>query len=159
MNEGGTTRDKAARFRTLRREKGAQLGGVPVFAALAALGWTRAHEAMGPVVAVCDGRVFSLGGRDDLAREPGAIIHAASDDAHRRRRVDAVLDGGDGQVDGGESSILIACATREPRAKSTAAGAEMTTCPTAGGSPESPRVSCSARSLAFGLRGRRLQDG
>lgn len=65
VNDGGTARDKAARYRALRTE-GSRLGGVPVFAALAGLGWTRANDAMGPVVAACDGRVFSLQTLDQM---------------------------------------------------------------------------------------------
>lgn len=58
-NDGGTARDKAARFRTLRTE-GTRLGGVPLFAVLAGLGWDRTSDALGPVVRDCDGRVFTL---------------------------------------------------------------------------------------------------
>lgn len=57
-NDGGTARDKASRFRALRAEA-ARLGGVPVFAMLSGLGWVRAGDALGPVVAACDGRVFT----------------------------------------------------------------------------------------------------
>ena len=58
-NDGGTARDKASRFRSLRAE-GARLGGVPVFAVLAGLGWKRTGDALGPVVEATDGRVFTL---------------------------------------------------------------------------------------------------
>lgn len=58
-NDGGTARDKAARFRSLHTEA-ARLGGVPVFAVLAGLGWKRARDALGPVVQHTDGRVFTL---------------------------------------------------------------------------------------------------
>jgi hypothetical protein len=58
-NDGGTARDKAARFRALRAEA-SRLGGVPVFAVLAGLGWTRAADALGPVVRETDGRVFTM---------------------------------------------------------------------------------------------------
>jgi hypothetical protein len=58
-NNGGTARDKAARFRALRVEA-ARLGGVPVFAVLAGLGWTRTADALGPVVRDTDGRVFTI---------------------------------------------------------------------------------------------------
>jgi hypothetical protein len=58
-NDGGTARDKAARFNTLRGES-SRLGGVPVFAVLAGLGWTRTADALGPVVRDTDGRVFAL---------------------------------------------------------------------------------------------------
>jgi hypothetical protein len=57
-NDGGTARDKAARFATLRRE-GTRLGGVPVFAVLAGLGWRRTGDTLGPVVRDTDGRVFT----------------------------------------------------------------------------------------------------
>jgi len=36
----------------------ARLGGVPVFAVLAGLGWARTADALGPVVRDTDGRVF-----------------------------------------------------------------------------------------------------
>ena len=58
-NDGGTARDKAARFTTLRGEA-ARLGGVPVIAVLAGLGWRRTGDALGPVVRDTDGRVFTL---------------------------------------------------------------------------------------------------
>lgn len=58
-NDGGTARDKAARFRSLRTES-QRLGGVPVFAVLAGLGWRRVRDALGPVVQATDGRVFTL---------------------------------------------------------------------------------------------------
>lgn len=58
-NDGGTARDKAARFNALRAE-GARLGGIPVFAVLAGLGWRRTKDALGPVVQHTDGRVFTL---------------------------------------------------------------------------------------------------
>ncbi len=58
-NDGGTARDKAARFRALRVEA-TRLGGVPVFAVLSGLGWRRTGDALGPVVQATDGRVFTL---------------------------------------------------------------------------------------------------
>ena len=58
-NDGGTARDKAARFRALRVEA-ARLGGIPLFAVLAGLGWTRTSDALGPVVRETDGRVFTI---------------------------------------------------------------------------------------------------
>ena len=58
-NDGGTARDKAARFSALRTEA-TRLGGVPVFAILAGLGWTRASDALGPVIQHTDGRVFTI---------------------------------------------------------------------------------------------------
>ena len=59
VNDGGTARDKAARFATLRAES-IRLGGIPVFAVLAGLGWKRTQDALGPVVRDTDGRVFTL---------------------------------------------------------------------------------------------------
>jgi hypothetical protein len=58
-NDGGTARDKAARFRSLNQE-GGRLGGVPVFAVLDGLGWERTNDALGPVVRDTDGRVLTL---------------------------------------------------------------------------------------------------
>jgi len=58
-NDGGTARDKAARYATLRAEAN-RLGGTPLFAVLAGLGWRRAADALGPVVRDTDGRVFTL---------------------------------------------------------------------------------------------------
>jgi hypothetical protein len=57
-NDGGTARDKAARFSVLRSE-GVRLGGVPVFAVLAGLGWRRTADTLGPVIRDTDGRVFT----------------------------------------------------------------------------------------------------
>ncbi|WP_203883454.1 hypothetical protein [Planotetraspora kaengkrachanensis] len=64
-NDGGTARDKAARFRGLRVEAN-RLGGIPVFAVLGGLGWTRTADALGPVVQECDGRVFTLATLDEM---------------------------------------------------------------------------------------------
>lgn len=58
-NDGGTARDKAARFANLR-QIGRQQGGVPVFAVLSGLGWRRVNDTLGPVVRDTDGRVFTL---------------------------------------------------------------------------------------------------
>ncbi|MHB8399301.1 MAG: hypothetical protein ACYDCI_10270 [Candidatus Limnocylindrales bacterium] len=58
-NDGGTARDKAARFRSLRTES-QRLGGVPVFAVLGGTGWRRTRDALGPVVRDTDGRTFTL---------------------------------------------------------------------------------------------------
>ena len=58
-NDGGTARDKAARFRSLRDEA-RRLGGVPLFAVLAGLGWTRTADALGPVIRDTDGRTFTV---------------------------------------------------------------------------------------------------
>ena len=65
VNDGGTARDKAARFAALRGEAG-RLGGVPLFALLDGLGWTRVNDALGPVVRDCDGRVFTGGSLDEM---------------------------------------------------------------------------------------------
>jgi hypothetical protein len=59
VNDGGTARDKAARFAALRAEA-MRLGGIPVFAVLAGLGWRRTQDALGPVVRDTDGRVFTV---------------------------------------------------------------------------------------------------
>lgn len=48
-NDGGTARDKAARFARLAQES-ARLGGVPLIAVLDGLGWQRTSDALGPVV-------------------------------------------------------------------------------------------------------------
>lgn len=37
-----------------------RLGGIPLFAVLAGLGWTRTSDALGPVVREADGRVFTI---------------------------------------------------------------------------------------------------
>ena len=58
-NDGGTARDKAARFAALRGEA-IRLGGAPVFAVLAGLGWQRTNDTLGPVVRDTDGRVFTI---------------------------------------------------------------------------------------------------
>jgi hypothetical protein len=58
-NDGGTARDKAARYATLRTEA-VRLGGVPVFAVLAGLGWRRTGDTLGPVIRDTDGRVFTV---------------------------------------------------------------------------------------------------
>jgi hypothetical protein len=59
VNDGGTAKEKAARFKALRTEAN-RLGGVPLFAVLGGLGWRRLPDAFGPVVRDTDGRVFSL---------------------------------------------------------------------------------------------------
>jgi hypothetical protein len=64
-NDGGTARDKAARFSALRRES-QRLGGVPVFAILAGLGWRRTADALGPVIRDTDGRVFTIKTLDSM---------------------------------------------------------------------------------------------
>lgn len=58
-NDGGTARDKASRFASLRNES-VRLGGIPVFAVLAGLGWRRTADTLGPVIRDTDGRVFTL---------------------------------------------------------------------------------------------------
>ena len=58
-NDGGTARDKAARFRALRAEA-QRLGGIPLFAVLAGIGWRRTMDALGPVVRDTDGRTLTL---------------------------------------------------------------------------------------------------
>lgn len=63
--DGGTARDKAGRFGSLRREA-QRLGGIPVLAVLEGLGWRRLNDALGPVVRDCDGRVFMPGNLTDL---------------------------------------------------------------------------------------------
>jgi hypothetical protein len=64
-NDGGTARDKAARYRALRQES-VRLGGVPLFAVLGGLGWKRTADALGPVVRDTDGRTFMLGNLSDM---------------------------------------------------------------------------------------------
>lgn len=64
-NDGGTARDKAARYATLRGEAN-RLGGTPLFAVLAGLGWRRTADALGPVVRDTDGRVFTLPTLSDM---------------------------------------------------------------------------------------------
>lgn len=66
-NDGGTARDKAARYATLRAEAN-RLGGTPLFAVLAGLGWRRTADALGPVVRDTDGRVFTLPTLQDMLR-------------------------------------------------------------------------------------------
>lgn len=65
-NDGGTARDKASRFRSLKAEA-TRLGGIPVFAVLAGLGWRRARDALGPVIRDTDGRVFTLANLSEMA--------------------------------------------------------------------------------------------
>lgn len=59
VNDGGTARDKALRFERLRAEAN-RLGGVPLFAVLSGMGWSRVNDTLGPVVRDTDGRVFTL---------------------------------------------------------------------------------------------------
>jgi len=58
-NDGGTARDKAPRFTTLRNES-VRLGGIPLLAVLGGMGWTRVNDTLGPVIRDTDGRVFTL---------------------------------------------------------------------------------------------------
>jgi hypothetical protein len=64
-NDGGTARDKAGRFASLRREC-QRLGGVPLFALVDGLGWARAADALGPVIRDCHGRVFTRATMTDM---------------------------------------------------------------------------------------------
>lgn len=64
-NDGGTARDKAARFTSLRNEA-MRLGGIPVFGVLAGLGWRRTADTLGPVVRDTDGRVFTVQTLDQM---------------------------------------------------------------------------------------------
>lgn len=57
-NDGGTARDKALRYRTLKAEA-MRLGGIPLLAVLGGIGWARINDALGPVVRDTDGRVFT----------------------------------------------------------------------------------------------------
>lgn len=59
VNDGGTARDKALRFRTLREES-VRLGGIPLLAVLGGMGWARVNDTLGPVVRDTEGRVFTL---------------------------------------------------------------------------------------------------
>jgi transcriptional regulator with XRE-family HTH domain len=74
-NDGGTARDKAARFANLRTEAN-RLGGVPLFAVLGGIGWRRTNDALGPVVKATDGRVFTIATLPDmLTVEPLPGLH------------------------------------------------------------------------------------
>lgn len=64
-NDGGTARDKAARFRALRAEAN-RLGGVPLFALLGGIGWRRTADALGPVVRDTDGRTFTIANLEQM---------------------------------------------------------------------------------------------
>lgn len=65
VNDGGTARDKALRFERLRAES-VRLGGVPLLAVLAGLGWSRVNDTLGPVVRDTEGRVFTLSNLPDM---------------------------------------------------------------------------------------------
>jgi hypothetical protein len=66
-NQGGTARDKALRYKTLRAES-IRLNGVPLIAVLGAMGWTRVNDALGPVVRDTDGRVFTVATLSEMLR-------------------------------------------------------------------------------------------
>ena len=85
-NDGGTARDKAARFRALRTEV-QRLGGVPLFAVLAGIGWRRTRDALGPVVRDTDGRTFTLATLAEmLSTEPLSGLHGLVQPRGRKRR-------------------------------------------------------------------------
>ncbi len=65
ISDGGTARDKAGRFRTLREES-KRLGGVPLFAVLAGMGWTRVNDTLGPVIRDTDGRTFTMANLEEI---------------------------------------------------------------------------------------------
>lgn len=74
-NDGGTARDKAARFARLRTEAN-RLGGIPLFAILGGIGWRRTNDALGPVVRDTDGRVFTIATLPEmLTTEPMPALH------------------------------------------------------------------------------------
>lgn len=56
-NDGGTARDKAARFQTLAQE--ADRLRIALFGVLSGYGWRRTTDALGPVIEACEGRVFT----------------------------------------------------------------------------------------------------
>ena len=53
------SKHKALRFERLRQES-RRLGGIPLLAILAGLGWARVNDTLGPVVRDTEGRVFTL---------------------------------------------------------------------------------------------------
>lgn len=65
INDGGTARDKAPRFKSLRDEA-IRLGGIPLIAILGGMGWARVNDALGPVVRDTEGRVFTLSNLSDM---------------------------------------------------------------------------------------------
>jgi hypothetical protein len=72
--DGGTARDKAGRFVSLRNEAN-RLGGAAVIAVLDGFGWRRLPDALGPVVRDCGGLVFSAANLTDLLSvEPVASL-------------------------------------------------------------------------------------
>lgn len=77
-NNGGTARDKALRFRSLKTES-VRLGGIPLIAVLGGIGWARINDALGPVVRDAEGRVFTLSTLSsmlDVAPFPGLVTLA-----------------------------------------------------------------------------------
>ncbi|MBA4261659.1 MAG: hypothetical protein C0443_06460 [Comamonadaceae bacterium] len=77
-NNGGTARDKALRFRSLKAES-VRLGGIPLLAVLGGIGWARINDALGPVVRDTDGRVFTLSTLDsmlEVAPFPGLFANS-----------------------------------------------------------------------------------
>lgn len=65
VNDGGTARDKALRFRKLKDES-SRLNGLPVMAVLSGVGWHRTNDALGPVLEYTDGRVFTLATLEEM---------------------------------------------------------------------------------------------
>ncbi|KXO95819.1 hypothetical protein AXK56_16545 [Tsukamurella pulmonis] len=65
INDGGTARDKAPRFKNLRDEC-TRLGGIPLIGVLGGMAWTRVNDTLGPVIRDTDGRVFSLSNLDEM---------------------------------------------------------------------------------------------
>lgn len=85
-SDGGTARDKASRFRSLRQEAG-RLGGIPVFAVLGGVGWRRARDALGPVVRDTDGRTFTPATLAEMLRvDPFPDLLCATSRRERDRR-------------------------------------------------------------------------
>ncbi len=85
-NNGGTARDKALRFRTLKAEA-VRLGGVPLIAVLGGIGWARINDALGPVVRDTDGRVFTLStlaSMLEVAPFPGLVTTPRSEVEQKR---------------------------------------------------------------------------
>lgn len=75
-SDGGTARDKASRFSSLRAEAN-RLGGIPLFAVLGGVGWRRTGDALGPVVRDTDGRVFTIATLPEmLTVEPMAALRS-----------------------------------------------------------------------------------
>jgi hypothetical protein len=64
-NDGGSARKVSLMFERLREES-KRLGGIPLFAVLGGLGWTRVNDTLGPVIRDCDGRVFSVSNLDEM---------------------------------------------------------------------------------------------